>query len=554
MVFIFLLWLTRHLGLREVALKNQLTFAKLARQKEHELGDYKERLFTNISHEFRTPLTLILGPLDDLLQRSKIDATVEKSLRLIQKQSKRMLRMVNQLLDFQKAEAGSLKLSLQPGEIVSFCHDIFILFIDEANRRNIDYQFKADEKYCSFTFDHNKLEIIVFNILSNAFKFTPNGGCITFRVNKNKNQFCELSVQDSGRGIPLNEIDRIFDRFYRGKEDDATTISGTGIGLSFVKELTALHNGTIRAESDGIKGSLFTVSLPPEAVVNANMQMSGELFNPKSQEVETTINNVIMLEENDQINPVPEQPIILIVEDESDMLQYIYEILSPSFKVVTAINGKEGVEKAFETIPDLIVSDVMMPEMDGIELCRKLKSDKATSHIPIILLTALSDMNHHVQGIREGADVYLPKPFNSQLLLVHIHNLITSRNTLKELYAKKIFLGSGNFEIKTFEEEFLFKLIKLVEDNISNNNFHNDELANLMFMSRSTFYRKLKAVTGMSGNEFIRTARLNYASKLLESGNYAVTEAALEAGFNDIKYFRKRFHDQFGVSPSEYKK
>jgi signal transduction histidine kinase/ligand-binding sensor domain-containing protein len=295
MVFIFLLWLTRHLGLREVALKNQLTFAKLARQKEHELGDYKERLFTNISHEFRTPLTLILGPLDDLLQRSKIDATVEKSLRLIQKQSKRMLRMVNQLLDFQKAEAGSLKLSLQPGEIVSFCHDIFILFVDEANRRNIDYQFKADEKYCSFTFDHNKLEIIVFNILSNAFKFTPNGGCITFRVNKNKNQFCELSVQDSGRGIPLNEIDRIFDRFYRGKEDDATTISGTGIGLSFVKELTALHNGTIRAESDGIKGSLFTVSLPPEAVVNANMQMSGELFNPKSQEVETTINNVIML-------------------------------------------------------------------------------------------------------------------------------------------------------------------------------------------------------------------------------------------------------------------
>jgi YesN/AraC family two-component response regulator len=243
-----------------------------------------------------------------------------------------------------------------------------------------------------------------------------------------------------------------------------------------------------------------------------------------------------------------------VVEDESDMMQYVYEILIPSFKVVTASNGREGIEKAFEIIPDLIVSDVMMPEMDGIELCRQLKSDKGTSHIPIILLTALSDMNHHVQGIREGADVYLQKPFNSQLLLVHIHNLINSRNTLKELYAKKVFLGSGNFEIKTFEEEFLFKLIKLVEDNISNNNFHNDELANHMFMSRSTFYRKLKAVTGMSGNEFIRTARLNYASKLLASGNYAVTEAAFEAGFNDIKYFRKRFLDQFGVSPSEYKK
>jgi DNA-binding response OmpR family regulator len=458
------------------------------------------------------------------------------------------------LLDYQKAEAGSLKLTLHPGEIVSFCYDIFILFSDEASRRNIDYRFQAEEKYLSVTFDHNKVEIIVFNILSNAFKFTPNGGSISFSVNKNKNQFCEIRVKDTGKGIPPNEIDRIFDRFYRGKEDDATNISGTGIGLSFVKELTALHNGTITAQSDGIKGSLFTLILPTMPVTGSGINISAELMNNLHQESLTTLNSQTMSEENDQMVQEQELPIILVVEDESDMLQYIYEILAPSFKVVTATNGREGLEKAFETIPDLIVSDVMMPEMDGIELCRKLKSDKGTSHIPIILLTALSDMNHHVQGIREGADVYLPKPFNSQLLLVHIHNLINSRNTLKDLYAKKVFLGSGNFEIKTFEEEFLFKLMKLVEDNISNSNFHNDELANLMFMSRSTFYRKLKAVTGMSGNEFIRTSRLNYAAKLLESGKYSVTEAAFDAGFNDIKYFRKRFQDQFGASPSEYKK
>lgn len=261
-----------------------------------------------------------------------------------------------------------------------------------------------------------------------------------------------------------------------------------------------------------------------------------------------------MLEENEQIIQEQEQSIILVVEDESDMLQYICEMLAPSFKVITATNGREGIEKALETIPDLIVSDVMMPEVDGIELCRKLKSDKDSSHIPIILLTALSDVAHHVQGIREGADVYLPKPFNSQLLLVHIHNLINSRNTLKEIYAKRILLGTGNFEIKSFEEEFLVKLMKLVEENISNSDFNNDDLAILMFMSRSTFYRKLKAVTGMSGNEFIRTARLNYSAKLLESGKYSVTEAAYEAGFNDIKYFRKRFQEQFGVSPSEFKK
>ncbi len=552
-LFILLLWLTRYFGLRQAALKNQLAITKLARQQENTLADFKERLFTNISHEFRTPLTLILGPLDDLMQRRKLEKPVEKSLRLIQKQSKRMLRMVNQLLDFQKAEVGSLKLTPQPGEIVSFCHDIFTLFIDEANRRDIEYTFQAAEKYLSFTFDHNKLEIIVFNILSNAFKFTPNGEKILVEVSKNENQFCEIRITDTGCGIPSNETDKIFDRFYRGKEQDATTISGTGIGLSFVKELIELHGGTIQVESDGIKGSSFTVMLPPitNEITFAN---SGVQLPQINQDYQTTLNSTTMSEEIEQINMEQEQPIILVVEDESDMLHYIYEILSPSFKVVTATNGKEGVEKAFETIPDLIVSDVMMPEMDGIELCRKLKSDKGTSHIPIILLTALSDMTHHVQGIREGADVYLPKPFNSQLLLVHIHNLISSRNTLKELYAKKVFLGSGNFEIKTFEEEFLFKLMKLVEDNIANSNFNNDELAGLMFMSRSTFYRKLKAVTGMSGNEFIRTARLNYASKLLESGKYAVTEAAFEAGFNDIKYFRKRFQDQFGVSPSEYKK
>ena len=553
-VFIFLLWLTRYLGLRQVALKNQLTLSKLARQQENKLADFKERLFTNISHEFRTPLTLILGPLDDLLQRKNIDTSVEKSLRLIQKQSKRMLRMVNQLLDFQKAEAGSLNLSLQPGEIVSFCHDIYILFNDEANRRAMNYTFNPQEKYLSFNFDHNKLEIIIFNILSNAFKFTPNGGSISVSVKKKADLSCEISIKDTGRGIPPNEIDRIFDRFYRGRAEDATTISGTGIGLSFVKELTTLHGGTIVAESDGTNGSLFTVTLPPKTIAESLLNIASEPLNHTTENFETTLNSDIMREENDQMNQELDQPIILVVEDESDMLQYVYEILSPSFKVITATNGREGIEKALEMIPDLIVSDVMMPEVDGIELCRKLKSDKDTSHIPIILLTALSDMAHHVQGIREGADVYLPKPFNSQLLLVHIQNLINSRNTLKELYAKRILLGTGTFEIKTFEEEFLAKLMKLVEENISNSNFNNDDLASLMFMSRSTFYRKLKAVTGMSGNEFIRTARLNYAAKLLESGNYSVTEAAFEAGFNDIKYFRKRFNDQFGTTPSEYKK
>lgn len=553
LVFLLLLWLTRYLGLRQEALKNQLALSNLARQQADELTDFKERLFTNISHEFRTPLTLILGPLDDLLQTQKTEGAVEKSLRLIQKQSKRLLRMVNQLLDFQKAESGNLKLTPQPGEIVSFCHDIYLLFLDEAKRRQIQYSFHATEKFLSFSFDHNKLEIIVFNVLANAFKFTNNGGTIEVRVGKTAAGELTIEIADTGRGIAAEDLERIFDRFYRGKEEDATTISGTGIGLSFVKELTALHGGKITAQSDGKHGSTFTICLPPYKETVSHFEPHSSLASGQPIQ-ETIVNPEAVPVDITPTNEQQEQPIVLVVEDEADIQQYIYEILSPSFQVHTAMNGKEGVAKALEVIPDLIVSDIMMPEMDGIELCRKLKSDKDTSHIPIILLTALSDMAHHVQGIREGADVYLPKPFNSQLLLVHIHNLISSRNMLKELYAKKVFLGMGNFEIKTFEEEFLHKLMKLVEANISNSDFNNDDLANLMFMSRSTFYRKLKAVTGMSGNEFIRTARLNYSVKLLESGKYSVTEAAFESGFNDIKYFRKRFQEQFGVSPSEYKK
>jgi signal transduction histidine kinase/ligand-binding sensor domain-containing protein/DNA-binding response OmpR family regulator len=553
-LFIFLLWLTRYFGLKQAGLRNQLALTRLARQQENELADFKERLFTNISHEFRTPLTLILGPIDDLLHRKGTDTIIEKSLRLVQKQSKRMLRMVNQLLDYQKAEAGSLRLVVQPGEIVSFCREIFNGFIDEAERRKINYTFTTREKFFSFSFDHNKLEIILFNVLANAFKFTPNGGSVSVSIDKNSDGGCRIIIKDTGRGIPAGDLDKIFDRFYRGKENDAATISGTGIGLSFVKELTQLHGGAITAESDGVSGSSFKIILPPAE--NTEMNRSS-VFDPahlvenKDDEI---IKSVTMQMENEQLPQEPEQAIILVVEDDADILEYVSDILSPSFKVITAVNGKEGIEKALEIIPDVIVSDIMMPEVDGIELCRTIKSHKDTSHIPIILLTALTDMSHHVQGIREGADVYLPKPFNSQLLLVHLHNLITSRNKLKELYARKVFLGSGNFEIQSFEEEFLFKVMKLVEDNIPNTNFSSDELAGLMYMSRSTFYRKLKAVTGMSGNEFIRTARLNYAVKLLESGKYSVTDAAYESGFNDIKYFRKRFQDQFGVSPSDYKK
>jgi signal transduction histidine kinase/ligand-binding sensor domain-containing protein/DNA-binding response OmpR family regulator len=554
LLFGFLLWATRYYGLKQTNLENQLRLSKVGRQKEKELSDFKEKLFTNISHEFRTPLTLILGPLDDLLHRATLDNAVAKSLKQIQKQSKRMLRMVTLLLDHQKSESGSLKLNPSEGEAVSFCQDIFSIFSDEADRRNIDYKFIPEDKFISLTFDADKLEIILFNILSNAFKFSDEGDAITFEIKK-RGGVCVFSIQDSGAGIEANDIDKIFDRFYRGKQTDASNISGSGIGLSFVKELTELHNGKIYAVSELGKGSVFTVEIPLSNLSQNSLNTAENLIllsennkNNKELNVDT------MKSDNEIADNKIELPIILVVEDDADVQNYICDILSPNYHVITADNGRKGLEKAVELIPDIIVSDVMMPEMSGIELCSKAKSDQRTSHIPIILLTALTDIAHQVQGIREGADVYLPKPFNSQLLLVHIHNLLKSRQNLRELYSQKVYLDLNNQEITSFEEKFLNNAMGIVEANISNEDFSTDELASLMFLSKSTFYRKLKAVTGISGAEFIRSARLKFAAKLLLSGNYNVVEAAEEAGFRDVKYFRKCFQEQFGVNPSDYRK
>lgn len=553
-LFSGLLWATRYYGLKQAQLQSELNLSKVARQKEKELSDFKEKLFTNISHEFRTPLTLILGPLDDLLHRAKLDEAVSKSLKQIQKQSKRMLRMVTLLLDHQKSESGSLKLNPTEGEVVSFCYDVFSIFTDEAERRNITYKLIHEDKFISLTFDADKLEIILFNILSNAFKFSKNGGSITFKIKK-RADICSIAIQDSGVGIEKQDIAHVFDRYYRGKQTDASNISGSGIGLSFVKELTELHNGKIYAVSELGKGSVFTVEMPLVQLSQNKLNNATDimLFN-KNNTPEDVHNKDEMKSVNETTESKIELPIILVVEDDADVQNYICDILSPNYHVVTANDGKEGLGKAFATIPDIIVSDVMMPEMNGIELCSKTKSDQRTSHIPIILLTALTDITHQVQGIREGADVYLPKPFNSQLLLVHIHNLLKSRQNLRELYSQKVYLELNNQEITSFEEKFLHTAMGIVEANISNEEFSTDELASLMYLSKSTFYRKLKAVTGISGAEFIRSARLKFAAKLLLSGNYSVAQVAEESGFKDIKYFRKCFQEQFGVNPSDYRK
>lgn len=541
MLILGLLWLSRYFTLNRIYLQNRLEIANLNYEKEHEIAEIKSKMFTNISHEFRTPLTLMIGPLEDLAEDEKIDTSVKRVIGKVQNQSRRLLSLVNQLLDFNKAEANSLKLNVSYQNVVSLSKSIANSFEDEAKRKKIDFTFKANSKEIYLWVDKDKLESIEYNLLSNAFKFTPNGGEISFEVNFVNAALpkCEIIVTDTGKGVKEEDKVRIFDRFYQAAQAEPGKYVGTGIGLAFVKDLVELHRGTILLEDHYPQGTRFIIELPAEEVACQEDEIAEEI-------------KVLNDFEEEEESAIADAPILLVVEDNEELNQYLCKTLSKIGEVISAKDGKEGVEKAFQTIPDLVVSDVMMPEIDGYELCKTLKEDNRTSHIPIILLTAKSDDVSHIQGMKSGADNYLAKPFKPAILVSHVKNLIKSRKKLKELFAHQLNLEPSEVEVTSFDEEFIKNTIRFIEENMVKDEFSIDELANQVNMSRSTFYRKLKALTGMSGSDFIRTIKLKRSAQLLKSGEYSVSMAAYDAGFNDLKHFRKSFQKQFGVTPSEY--
>nr|WP_294901201.1 hybrid sensor histidine kinase/response regulator transcription factor [uncultured Pedobacter sp.] len=550
-LFSFLLWLSRYIGLNRLILKNKLEIANLSLKREREIIDIKSKLFTNISHEFRTPLTLMIGPLNDLSMMENLNLGVKKTVVRLQDQTKRLLNLVNQLLDFQKAETNQLTLNVSRSNLVAFSKEIFQSFYNEAKRRKIKFEFSASSSQIIADFDEEKMTIILYNLLSNSLKFSESGGYVKLSLNIISHNFephCELIVSDTGKGIGEKELEKIFDRYYQVAKTDAGKFAGTGIGLAFTRDLVLLHNGTISVESELGKGSSFHILLPlhPDYKLGGNEPLS-ELLEPISEPDDDS-----MLSIDDDI--ISEKPIILIVEDNDEVNEYIVSVLKNTYKTLSAKNGKEGLLKAFDTVPDVIISDVMMPEIDGYELCKKLKTDQRTSHIPIILLTAQNDSSSQIKGITEGADIYLSKPFNPQVLTSHLKNLIKLRKKLKELFTKKISLEPKEIEITSFEEDFIKKIISKVEENLTNPEFQTDDLAFELNMSRSTFYRKLKALTDMSGSEFIKFIRLKRSAQLLASKELTINEVAYEVGFNDTKYFRKCFHKQFAMAPSEYQK
>jgi len=543
------LLLIRRRGIQKLTAQFELEKEREEAKRMHELDLMKIKFFTNISHEFRTPLSLIMAPVDKVLKQIK-EPEIKKQLEFANRNARRLLNMVNQLLDFRKMESHELKLHAKEGDIISFIRDAACSFNDIAEKKNISFVFdtEVDEMFCEF--DHDKIERILFNILSNAFKFTPTGGHVSVLLDADaelgkRSRTLEIKVIDTGIGISPQKIDKIFEPFFQDDVPGSMVNQGSGIGLAIVKEFVALHHGTISAHSEVNEGSCFTVSIPLK-VSNKNKESTNPAnHNQDIFETETK-------QPDEAINPVNKKPVVLIVEDDSDFRFYIKDNLKASFTIIEATDGKEGWQKTLASHPNIVVSDISMPEMDGIELCRKIKADNRTTHIPVVLLTALIGESQQLKGLETGATDYMTKPFNFEILLSKIKNILVQQENMRKTYQKQVEIKPTDVEVESPDEAFLQKLLRLIEENIGNPNFSVEELSGDMFMSRYTLYKKILALTGKTPNEFIRHMRLKRAAQLLENGYLTVSQICYKVGFKSQKYFVKAFKSEFNVSPSSY--
>jgi len=519
---------------------------------ERRVNEIKLQFFTNISHEIRTPLTLILGPLDDLLVRKNLPADVAKALEVIQRNGRKMLRLVNQLLDFRKVQNQKMNLRVRETNIIGFTHEIFENFQYLARQRNITYSFDAAVADFTLWFDREKLDIVLFNLLSNAFKFTPRERSIKVSVViPVERSFAEIIIEDKGKGIPPEKMTMLFERF-SSLSDDSMGFSGTGIGLALSRELVRLHGGDILVSSVPGEGSRFTVKLPAG---NAHFQ-EGQLVLDDSRGVQAHhMEQIPTMEE--AVQPLPErgerEHHLLVIEDNPEILNYITETFTDEFSISTATNGEEGLKVLKEVQPDLVITDVMMPVMDGITFTLKVKEDFDVSHIPVVMLTARSGINDQIDGIKSGAEAYVLKPFNARYLKAVVSGLIRQRELIFERVSAKKDLAPGQIRITSKDDLFLQNIMKIVDQHFSNPEFNVEKLVEYSAVGRTVFYNKIKGLTGHSPVEFLRLMRLRIAAQLLESSDYNVTEVAYMTGFNDEKYFRKCFKSAFGKTPSEYR-
>jgi signal transduction histidine kinase/DNA-binding response OmpR family regulator/streptogramin lyase len=531
----------------KLRLENSLELARKESHSKQELNDERLRFYTNITHELRTPLTLILGPMEDLLNDRELPVTYKKKINIIHDSAMRLLNLLNQILEFRKTETQNRKLTVCRENLGSLVTEIGLRYKEMNRNEKVNFHVNIETRATELFFDAEMITTILNNLLSNAVKYTPEGEIrLTLRdVNENEREYVEIEVADTGYGIEPQALPHVFDRYYQAR--DKHQASGTGIGLAIVKALTDLHEGIIRVESTPGKGTTFRFLIARENTYpNA---LHKEVGRPPGVERAG--------EEREE--EADGHPLVLVVEDNDDIRDYIVTSFTPNYKVITAPEGKTGLEAARKHIPDIIVSDIMMPVMDGMELCRAVKEDVRTSHVPVILLTAKDTIQDKEEGYESGADSYLTKPFSAKLLQSRIHNLLESRKKLARqiaAYTKEPLPANGQkpVTLSKLDDEFLARLTAIIEQNLSMEKMDITFLTGKMKMSHSTFYRKVKGLTGISANEFIRKIRLKNSLQILLTGSHNVSEAAYMAGFNDLQYFRECFKEEYGISPSEYLK
>ena len=522
---------------------------------EQQISNLKLRFFTDISHELRTPLTLITSPIDEVISNEKLSDVGMENMQVAKRNADRMLRLINQILDFRKIQNDKMKVLVEQVDVIPLILKIYGNFVPMAHTHRIDFRLICPlDTFVMYT-DVDKLEKILFNLLSNAFKYTPDEKSIFLSVTCEKQILC-LQVKDEGRGINAQKLNRLFTRF--DTLDEANPNMSTGIGLSLVKELLNLLHGTVRVDSKLGEGSSFFVRLPGSRdTFDADANAEFILADGENSGSKTVVPDNLIEEEEDK------ETRILIIEDNEELRHFICGVLAREYVVFEAGNGRQGLEMTLSELPDIVISDIMMPEMDGIEYLKQVKGNSDICHIPIILLSAKSSLNDQIQGLEYGADEYITKPFSPAYLKARVDSLLKQRQMLYDYYTSKMReekdasfmeqLAPSTPQVTHFDDDFICNILQSVEENIQNSEFRIDDLAEAMSMSRTVFYRKVKSLMGVSPVDFVKTMRIKRAVQLLEQDELTVSEVGYMSGFTTPQYFSRVFKEAMGCTPKEYK-
>ncbi|MBE7171627.1 MAG: substrate-binding domain-containing protein [Williamsia sp.] len=532
--------------------KNQLIEMTAAAK---EATDAKFNFFTKISHEFKTPLTLILGPLEEALTSPKLHFTVKNNLHLVQKNVMRLLRLINQLMDFRKIEHGKIKLRASENDLVHFVSEIAEAFNEIAGKKHISFNVNSKYREIKAWFDTNMLDKVIFNLLSNAFKFTNEHGSIYINIDKSADEvWATIEVEDSGVGMSPDAVEHAFDLFYQGHE---TTFKGSGLGLNLSKELIDIHKGMITLKSEKWKGTTFKIFLRLGNLHIGKDEMAENTASPSTSYADLKIYSTdIELPSPEKAlseETTPKEHSILLVEDNADLRKFVKSRLSNLFEILEADKGTTGLNLAFETVPDLIICDIVLPSPHGLEITEKLKTDVRTSHIPIILLTAKGDIEQQIEGMKLMADAFIVKPFNLQYLEETVKSLLRNRSLLREHYTSELPSETKAFSAKKIDRKFINEFTALVENNISNENFSVEDICREIGIPRVQLYRKLKALLGYNVNDYILNVRLQKAKYLLLNDSCTISEIAFKVGFSSQAYFSTVFKAKCAVTPTEFK-